>query len=138
MTRRMGAAAAILTLLATGSAAAIVPSPLTKHRTRTFRLVARRISAFEVRFPTSPGNVDTTYTGKATVLGPAPGATGPRPNLHKVKIVEAGPTFGGVYYGVRAINDNRPGTAPVRIRISVTTVEHVPPAPGKPCRTACT
>jgi hypothetical protein len=122
--RRAALTAGAVVLLAGGSAFAAAAT--TKRGSTTKTIAAGKTVTVAVPYPDALKYGNATYSGRAVVRGPAPGATGSAPSLAKVTILSKGSVLGGSEYQVRAHNGNAPGTAPVRLEVIATTVEPLP------------
>jgi hypothetical protein len=123
---RYAAGAALTTLALLTAASALAASSITKHYTVTVAVPAGRSRTLAVPYPDALQYGNARYRGHAVLLAPAAGASGRRPDLAKVRIVDRGSVLGGSEYEARAINDNAAGTAAVRLSVTATTVEPLP------------
>jgi hypothetical protein len=110
----------LLTLAAAGTALAV--HRITLHNTKNFTLAAGKTQTFKVSYPDALKFGGSTYSGRAQILPPATNAHGARPSVSKVRVLSKGSAAGGSAFAVKVRNGNRPGTAPVRVRITATTV----------------
>jgi hypothetical protein len=110
----------LLTVALAGSATAA--HRITLHNTKTFTLAAGKTKTFKVEYPDALKYGGSAYSGKVHILTPVRGAQGSTPSLTKVHVLNEGPAFGGSVFAVMVHNANRAGTAPVRVRVTATTV----------------
>jgi hypothetical protein len=113
----------LLMLVAAGGALAIAaPGRKVLHNSQTRTLAAGTTKTFEIVYPDALKYGGSTYSGKVQILPPARRAHGRRPSLRKVRIRSRGSCVGGSEFCARVRNSNPRGTAPVRVRITATTI----------------
>jgi hypothetical protein len=117
---------AMLLAVVLAVAVALAASAITKHQDGFLAIPAGQTRTLTVPFPDALEYGNARYSGRAIVVGPWPNVKRRTPDLKKVKIISAGSVEGGSAYQARARNDNRPGTAPVRLEVIATTVEPLP------------
>ncbi len=122
MARRALVIALLAALPATAIAAA---TAITKHTTASVDIPAGATRALSVPYPDALKYGNARYHASET-LARKPGARGSRPDLAKVRILEAQSVEGGSLYRVRAHNANAAATAPVLLTLTATTVEPLP------------
>lgn len=110
----------LLTLAAAGTALAL--HRITLSNTKTFTLAPGKTKTFKVTYPDALKYGGSTYSGRVRILPPASNAHGATPSLSKVHVLSKGSALGGSAFAVRVHNGNRPGTAPLRVRVTATTV----------------
>ncbi len=110
--------------LALGSATAFAARVLDKHQSATVTVPAGQIRTLTVPFPDALKYANASYRGTHSVTAPA--AAGRPPRLTLVRVLSAHSVLGGSEYEVRIRNANPSGTAPVRLRVTATTVEPLP------------
>jgi hypothetical protein len=113
---------ALIALL--GGASALAAQSVTKHLYGSTRIAAGQTRTVTVSYPDALEYGNATYSGTVRVVAVA--GAGHAPDLAKVRILSRGSVLGGSEYRVRARNTNAPGTAPVRLELTVTTVEPLP------------
>jgi hypothetical protein len=92
-----------------------------KSTSRTFTLRARATRTFSVSYPDALEFSGARYSGSVRIL--VPRGSGARvPKVRMVRILSRGSSEGGSLFTVRVRNANPTGTAPVRIRVTATTV----------------
>jgi hypothetical protein len=121
-----GGAAAIAGAALLAAGAGMGPTAVTKRLTGFYAIPARATRTFNLPYPDALKYGNARYSGRVVVLAPKAGATGRTPDLKKLSILYAGSALGGSEYEVRARNDNRAGTAAVRVELIATTVEPLP------------
>jgi hypothetical protein len=126
--RRTALIAISMALLAVASAAAA--GTATKTETTQSNMVYKQLAAGQTRtvdvpYPDALKYGNARYSGRVT-LAATRATTGKAPNLKLVEILSRGSALGGSEYQVRAHNGNAPGTAPVRLDVTATTVEPLP------------
>jgi hypothetical protein len=110
--------------------AALATTAITLRKTKTFTLRSGKTKTFKVAYPDGLTYARSKYSGKVTILAPAPGVRGVKPSLKKVHVLSKstgcalGATGcscpGGGYFCATVKNANK-GTAPIRVRITATT-----------------
>ena len=123
MLRRAPTITLLAALVATAVAAAA--TSITKNMIATVNIPAGATRTLSVPYPDALEYGNARYSGRYA-LAPKPLASGSRPDLAKVRILEAQSVEGGSLYRVRAHNGNRRGSAAVRLTIVATTVEPLP------------
>ena len=127
MVRRAPAIAllAALAALAAPAVAAGAASSITKNSIASVDIQAGATRALSVPYPDALRYANARYSGHHEVAR-KPGARGSRPNLARVRILEAQSVEGGSLYRVRAHNANRSASTAVRLTVIATTVEPLP------------
>jgi hypothetical protein len=123
MLRRALALILLLGLLAAAAAAA-EPS-ITKNLISNVTLPAGSTRTLSVPYPDALKYGNARYSGSHDVAR-KPRSAGSPPVLAKVRILSAHSVEGGSLYSVRARNANAPGTAPVQLFVTATTIEPLP------------
>jgi hypothetical protein len=117
----LGAAVALL-----AGATAFAASSITKATFGTKQIPAGQTRTVTVPYADALKYGNARYSGSVEIKPPLPFVSGTAPDLAKVKILSKGSVLGGSEYQVRAHNGNAPGTAPVRLEVTTTTVEPLP------------
>jgi hypothetical protein len=104
--------------------AAFAASSVTKRFHGSTRIAAGQTRTVTVGYPDALEYGNATYSGTVRVVVVKTG--GKAPDLAEVRILSRGSVLGGSAYEVRARNDNAHGTEPVRLEVTVTTVEPLP------------
>ncbi len=112
--------ALLLALTVAGTAAAV--HRITLHNTKTFTVGAGKTQTFKVAYPDALKFGGSTYSGTVRILPPSKTARGSTPSLAEVRVLSKGPSLGGSVFAVKVRNGNNAGTAPVRVRVTATTV----------------
>jgi hypothetical protein len=115
-------AGASIALLA--GASAYAAGSVTKHFYGSKKIAAGETRTVTVSYPDALEYGNATYSGNVRVVAVV--GAGHAPDLAKVRILSRGSVLGGSEYQVRARNTNALGTAPVRLEVTVTTVEPLP------------
>jgi hypothetical protein len=108
-----------------GAAVAPAARSITKHQFAILVVPAGATRAVDVPYPDALEYGNARYQGSVR-LAVKPIAAGRRPDLARVRILEAQSVEGGSAYRVRAHNGNAPGSAPVRVTATATTIEPLP------------
>ena len=116
--------AAFAAILIVGGVALAARS-ITKNQIAIVVVPAGATRAVDVPYPDALEYGNAHYRGSVR-LAVKPLAGGRRPDLAKVRILEAQSVEGGSAYRVRAHNANAPGSAPVRVTVTATTIEPLP------------
>ena len=119
---RTRAIAIALLALVPGAGLALAATGTTLHAVKTYSLAAVRTKTFSVGYPDALEFGGARYSGSVKLLAPAGSAHGSRPSLRKVHVKDAGSTLGDSQYSATIENDNPAGSAPIRVRITATTV----------------
>jgi hypothetical protein len=126
MTGKLVRAATSILVLAGGLYAGGVASAATVHRqsaSRTFIVRSQTTQTDILGFPFALKYGNAQYSGKVRILPPARGGRGQaRPRLSLVKVLSRGPAEGGSVYRVKVRNNNPRPAAPVRMRVTTTTM----------------
>jgi hypothetical protein len=115
------AALAALALLATG--AALAATSIAKNEIAIMTVPAGATRAVDVPYPDALEYGNARYHGSVRLAVKRPLPTGRRPDLKKVRILEAASIEGGSEYRVRAYNGS---DAAVRVTVTATTIEPLP------------
>jgi len=111
---------------AAAAALAAATSSITKNQTGFLNVPAGHTGTLTVPYPDALEYGNARYAGRVLVLAPRRGTKGRAPDLAKVRTLDAMSVHGGSGYQARAHNDNRPGTAAVRLEVTATTIEPLP------------
>jgi hypothetical protein len=123
---RWAAAAALAAALLVAVGTASATSSITKNQTGFLNVPAGHTGTLTVPYPDALEYGNARYAGRVLVLAPRRGTKGRAPDLAKVRTLDAMSVHGGSGYQARAHNDNRPGTAAVRLEVTATTIEPLP------------
>ena len=121
---RRGVLAALAAILIVAGVALAARS-ITKNQIAILIVPAGATRAVDVPYPDALEYGNARYEGSVR-RAVKPLAGGHRPDLAKVRILEAQSVEGGSAYRVRAYNANASGTAPVRVTVTATTIEPLP------------
>jgi hypothetical protein len=115
------AALAAVALLAAG--AALAATSITKNQIAIMTVPAGATRAVDVPYPDALEYGNARYQGSVRLAFKRPVPPGRRPDLKKVRILEAGSIEGGSEFRVRAYNG---ASAAVRVTVTATTIEPLP------------
>jgi hypothetical protein len=107
------------------AAVALAAGSITKNQFAIMYVPAGATRAVDVPYSDALEYGNARYKGSVR-LAVKPFAAGRRPDLAKVRILEAQSVEGGSAYRVRAHNGNAKGSAPVRVTVTATTTEPLP------------
>lgn len=119
------ALAAIALAASLGASAAAAATSITKHRTASVTIPAGATRTLNVPYPDALKYGNARYSDSIRVLRKR-GSRGSAPDVGRIGILEGQAVEGGSLYRVRAHNANPPGSAPVELTVTTTTVEPLP------------
>jgi hypothetical protein len=108
-------------LLGLGLVAAPAGAVASRSTSQTFTLRPGSTRSFSVSYPEALEFGGARYSGSVQILLPHR-STAHVPRARLVRVLSRGSSEGGSLFTVRVRNANVAGTAPVRIRVTATTV----------------